>query len=529
VAAIAFGLTVLLQVRGGAFRSEFSAHPDESAHYVTGLMVREYVAAGAPQPPLEFAQEYYVHYPKVAIGHWPPLFYVLQAAWTLLFSPSRVSVLLLMASLTTALATTLYVALRDEVGRLIGLTAALLLPALPLVQKASGMVMAEIPLALFCLWSALALGRYLDGGRVRDAVGFGLAAAAAIMTKGNGLALALVPPLAIALSGRWGWLTRPTLWSAGALAAVLCGPWYLLTAHMVPHTFLGSTPTGEHLRAATRLYGLALFAAGGIGLVPFFALGLVERVARPRGRWGLPGKWAAAAALLLATFAFHCLMSSGREPRHMVMGLSAMMMLVAAGIEGAARWAGAGRAHPARWRLAAAALAVAAFAATGFSAPAKGWSGFGAVVEQLLAPSGGNRAVFLVVSDSRGEGMFITEVARREPRPQRILLRSSKALYRSGWNGENYRPLYRSAAELLAFLDKGVQVVVIDHSSDEAALAHHRLFVQTIRAYPDRWESLGRWPVQRAGRVFEGALEAYRYRRAGAGGLDLDFKDLTSP
>lgn len=80
VAAVAFGLTVLLQARGGAFRSEFSAHPDESAHYVTGLMVREYVAAGAPQPPVQFAQDYYVHYPKVAIGHWPPVFYVLQAA-----------------------------------------------------------------------------------------------------------------------------------------------------------------------------------------------------------------------------------------------------------------------------------------------------------------------------------------------------------------------------------------------------------------------------------------------------------------
>jgi dolichyl-phosphate-mannose-protein mannosyltransferase len=255
VAAVAFGLTVLLQARSGAFRSEFSAHPDESAHYLTGLMVREYVAAGAPQPPVQFAQDYYVHYPKVAIGHWPPVFYVLQAAWTLLFSPSRVSLLLLMASLTTALATTLYLALRDEVGRLIGLTAALLLPALPVMQKASGMLMAEIPLALFSLWAALALGRFLDSGRIQDAVCFGLATAAAIMTKGNALALVLVTPLAVGLSGRWGRLTRPSLWSAGALVAVLCGPWYVLTAR-IRHTFLGRAPTDEHVQAAIRLYAL---------------------------------------------------------------------------------------------------------------------------------------------------------------------------------------------------------------------------------------------------------------------------------
>jgi hypothetical protein len=212
----------------------------------------------------------------------------------------------------------------------------------------------------------------------------------------------------------------------------------------------------------------------------------------------------------------------------MVMGLAAMMMLVAAGVEGAAQWAGAGRAHLARWRLAAAALAVAAFVAAGFSVPAKGWSGIGAVAERLLASSDYG-SVFLVVSDALGEGMFITEVASREPRPRRIVLRSSKVLCRSGWSGENYRPLHRSAAELLAFLDKGVQVVVVDRSSSDATLEHHRLFAQTIRAYPDRWESLGRWPVQRAGRVFEGALEAYRYHPARAGRLELDFQDLTSP
>jgi 4-amino-4-deoxy-L-arabinose transferase-like glycosyltransferase len=533
VAAAAFGLTVLLQARGGVYGSEFSAHPDESAHYVTALMVREYVAAGAPQPPVPFAQDYYVHYPKVAIGHWPPLFYGVQAAWTLLFSPSRVSLLLLMASLTAALALTLYLALREEVGRLIGLLAALLLPALPLVQKASGMVMAEIPLALFSLWAALALGRFLDSGRTHDAVRFALAAAAAIMTKGNGFALALVVPLALALSARWRLLARPALWSAGALVAVLCGPWYVLTARMVRHTFLGgstlvdSAPTGDHLLSALAVYVPALLVAGGVGLVPFLALGLVERVGRPWARGGVPGKWAAAAALVIATLAFHCLIRSGREPRHMVMGLPAMMMLVAAGVEAAVRWAG--RAEAARWRLAAAALAVVAFAATGFSVPAKVWSGFGAVAERLIAFSGDNRSVFLVVSDARGEGMFITEVARREPRPRRILLRSSKVLYRSGWNGENYRPLHRSAAELLAFLDKGVQVVVLDHSSDEAALEHHRLFAQTILAQPGRWESLGRWPVHRSGRVFEGALEAYRYRPARASELELVFKDLIGP
>ena len=53
---------------------------------------------------MEFAENYYVHYPEVALGHWPPTFYVVQALWTLPFFASRGSVILLMSVLTAILA-----------------------------------------------------------------------------------------------------------------------------------------------------------------------------------------------------------------------------------------------------------------------------------------------------------------------------------------------------------------------------------------------------------------------------------------
>src|SRR6185436_2606957 len=176
-----------------------------------GVMVREYAAELAPGPPLGFAQRYYDHYPKVAIGHWPPGFYLLQAAWTLPFSPSRTSVLLLMAALGAALATLLFRAVRDEVGGVPAATAAVLLPALPLVQRSSGMVMAEIPLALLCFVAMMALGRFLDHGRARDVVLCGVATAVAVLTKGNAFALGLAAPLALLLTRRWERLKSPAL------------------------------------------------------------------------------------------------------------------------------------------------------------------------------------------------------------------------------------------------------------------------------------------------------------------------------
>src|SRR5438309_11882614 len=100
-----FLIVAALQWRTNAFHSELGGSPDEPAHYVTGLLVRDYVAAGLPWNPLFYAQNFYVHYPKVALGHWPPFFYLVQAAWTLPFTPSRTSVILLMAVLTAIPAT----------------------------------------------------------------------------------------------------------------------------------------------------------------------------------------------------------------------------------------------------------------------------------------------------------------------------------------------------------------------------------------------------------------------------------------
>ena len=39
-----FAFAALLQFLSGAYRSEFGGHPDEAAHYVTGLMVRDFIA-----------------------------------------------------------------------------------------------------------------------------------------------------------------------------------------------------------------------------------------------------------------------------------------------------------------------------------------------------------------------------------------------------------------------------------------------------------------------------------------------------
>src|SRR5271170_3607356 len=72
-AVVAYWLLVAaFQFWSGADGAAFGGYADESSHYLSGLMVRDYVARGLPASPLVFATTYYTHMPFVAIGYWPP-------------------------------------------------------------------------------------------------------------------------------------------------------------------------------------------------------------------------------------------------------------------------------------------------------------------------------------------------------------------------------------------------------------------------------------------------------------------------
>ena len=66
VYALLVAFHFILVWRSGAFNAEFGEYPDESAHFVTALMVRDYLRTGLGQPPMSFAENYYLHYPLSA-------------------------------------------------------------------------------------------------------------------------------------------------------------------------------------------------------------------------------------------------------------------------------------------------------------------------------------------------------------------------------------------------------------------------------------------------------------------------------
>lgn len=197
-------VVVLLQLHANAYSAEFGA--DEASHYVSGLMIHAYLTTGlfdGPLSPLSFLKNFHSHYALVGIGHWGPVFYIAEALWMLPFGCSRVSVLLLSATVTSVIGLICYVVAAPRVGRTIAALIALAFVTSSVAQEGSAYVMLDAPITMLTLLAALAYARYMETTRVSDAVSFALLAVAGLLMKGNAGCLALLPPLAVLISRRF--------------------------------------------------------------------------------------------------------------------------------------------------------------------------------------------------------------------------------------------------------------------------------------------------------------------------------------
>lgn len=491
VLALLFLLALLLLAVRDRFDAEFNSHADEPAHYVTGLMVRDYVAAGFPTDPLTYARDYYLHYPKVALGQWPPAFYALQTAWTLVFPDTRASVLVLMALIAAALGTLLFAAVRPIAGLLTAAVIAATLVCLPLVQQSTGRVMADLPAAALMLAAALRFGTYLDTGMRRDAASFGLLCVAAILTRSGALALALLPPVALAASGRWRRLREPAFWLAPLLVLVVCGPWQMLTVHSTAGTF-GAAMGWSYTVAAIGFWLWHLARALGPVLGVLVLLGLWTQLAGLRRARTMDARWASLLGLLVSVLAFHSIVSAGWEPRYILAAVPPLLAFAAAG------FVTVSRVLARRWPRPAPILTGALLATLPLlplvrllSASRPPDTGMGLAGRAVAVERDSRYARVLVSSEGNGEGVLIAAVAMHESRPSHYVFRASKLLAGSDWNGRGYRARFTTAESLLEYLARlGVGMVVVDQAQSSKPLAHHRLLVQALREQPERWRAV---------------------------------------
>jgi hypothetical protein len=470
------GFAILLQFTMGAYRGEFGGFPDESAHYVTGLMIRDYIASGCPVSPIEYAENYYIHYPKVAFGMWGPLLHVIEGGWLLAIPPSRISMMVLMALIASVTATLLFDNLRKEFGAVLALAAAMLFLANPVVHTFTGMVMADGLVGLMDFAAAMCFGLLLDNPRWKYSILFGVFTCLSILSKGNGVALAILPAFAILFARKWGLLKKPVLWAGTLVVICIAGPWQVYSARM-----LSGIVDRQFGWIFAPFYTELLFTITGLAFLPPLFVGVYQRLLKPMVAGRTEGKWAAAGGLVCSVWFFHCLIpASAPEARYYIAVVAPLLMFIVAGVQEIAGWI------PIVWPLRQRSWAVMSVLSlvvvlTAAAVPKKLHHGYDTAAELLEQPENQN-AVVLISSESDGEGMLISEITMREKRPAHFVLRATKMLSESNWVGMRYELQYRTPEEILKFLNSvPVEVVVIDNTPSDIVFPHHALLKQAMQ------------------------------------------------
>jgi hypothetical protein len=486
-------LALVFQVMSGAYQADISPD-DEPGHYVTGLMVHDYIVSGRLSNPLRFAEEFYIHYPLVALGHWPPVFYAVQGVWDVALGDTRRSLLVMMALLSATAALLLCGWAENEFHPLIAAVIGAVFLATPIVRAHTSVIKAELLLTVFSCLSALSFTAFLRTRSRQHAISFALATSFTILTKGNGWALLLMPPIAAALVGTGRILLCRNMMYAWGIIATLCVPWSVVTLRMVQNGWAEPLSVGFVERAIVfnatafvRNFGWALTGCGMMGICVAW-----RHVRTEPSRFRF---WACVLALLISVFVFQSLVPASLSDRHLIPALVPALMCVAGGVVWLFnRWPF--RLGPAFKGLAAGGSIAALFLIQAKPGPVlTGTLGYRSSVLTALKAVGEHPAVIMTSSEGQGEQVLAAECAVADHRPRHYVVRASKVLTTGNWDSQQYRSNFSNTEQVLALLDAiPVSVVIMDMTPDHRPSQHHHLLVETVQHYPDRFELIATFP-----------------------------------
>jgi hypothetical protein len=295
---------------------------------------------------------------------------------------------------------------------------------------------------------------------------------------------------------------------AALIVLILAGPWTWMTRDMGHGGWEYSHPCWLFTKKAAPYYLNKLVLSLGAGTIAFAVIGALRALRESHQGDGLR----AHLALVFSVLIFQSIMPVGYEARHLIAALPSAILLAC---EGAAMLAGAlsrSSTTPLAAKATVFGLLAAAFGFTTFQVVEKHESGFREIARRVAGGSLAGGKPVLVSSDSRGEGMFIAEVAQDEKRPGSTIMRASKALSKSEWSGRSYEAFFSDEKQMLAFLTGGrFSIILADDSVPPAKRQkHHDMLRQTLQSHPESFQPLARATVCRGGRQFPDALVAYR-------------------
>jgi hypothetical protein len=464
---LCLGAVVAIQIMAGAYRGERGTYPDEAAHFMNGLLVRDYVYDGLGQNPLEFARDYYGRLPKIAPGMWPPFFHVTLGVFLLPGWPPAVAAVFLVGLFAAWAAWRLNTIVTQLGGPIPGVVVAGLFLLTPMVVSLSSVVMVDVAIAALALEATYFLALFFRSGRTKHAAIFGVLTACCCLTKGNGVAVVLVPFFLILLTGQYAILRRLGLYLAASIVVLLAVPFLFVAVRLGTAIEDYSPLTTAVVIDRILFYSSECYNQLGPLAIAFAIVGAVASMARGLGRTAQAALPLAPAltALAMATLLFHVISPHTlSDERYMTLAIAPLLGLAAVGARAVAGFFQGSLAIRAS-RV----LLLAAVVLGGFLVPAKRvlpqQLGYRHGVDALAAGPGIDGKRILVTSDALGEGAMVAEVARRRSSSRTVVVRGSKLLASDDWMGRNATLRFDTeTAVLQALEDLHVDYLAVDWS-----------------------------------------------------------------
>jgi Dolichyl-phosphate-mannose-protein mannosyltransferase len=457
---IVLAMAIYLQAHvGRIFLHSDLIGADPPGHFTTGVMLYDFLRHGWPMKPMHFAESFYAQYPKVGLGHWPPMFYVLQAIWYMVFGAKIAVARWLCATIAGCSAWMLYRCCRMHLGAWHGIAAAGLFLAMPVVRVQAWDVMSDVLLAGLAFCAICSLSGYLESKTTKDALLLSLWTSLAILTKGTGWLLLAVIVAAPLVSRQRVVYAKWRYWLSLSLTVLLSAPFYVV---------VNGLGIGYPLHRKWYVHLLLVMLRGasawqwivGSFALASFVLGL---------RWWLkkgPIQPAERTAVLMATWCFTLaafivlVPLTGELNRYFISAIAPGIFLAVSLL-----FALEQRIDTTGFlyiELAAVLGCAVIFAAI----PVK-LATTTAYSQALKAiPISNERQAILLEGDSYVEGTIIATRLSEDVDHSTQFVRGSKFIASSDWDGENYQLRYSSPEALRLAMDNlGIEYIVLDASA----------------------------------------------------------------
>jgi hypothetical protein len=500
LACLAF--IVMIQMAAGAYRSEAGSYSDEAAHFMNGLVVRDYLYSGVRQNPIEFARAYYEHYPKIAPLMWPPFYHVVLGLWLLPGWAPHGAAIFLVGVFGAWTAWRLYRMVKLFAGFGAAAAVAMAFMLSSGVAALTSAVMLDIVIAALAIEATYWLAVFFRTENWRHAAVFGLICALGCLTKGNGVAVVLVPLLMIPITRRYDLLRRSGLYIAAAIVVVLAVPLLVITCWFDAALGDFGPVTIATVLERTTFYLQVFWTQIGLLAVGLAGIGLAYSVYHGR-KWDAaagPPIPEALAALAVAAFLFHILNPHQiYAGRYIELAVAPLLGLLPVGLSRIADLIRSTARRQVFQATVLAAVVAVAFVARNQKPVVRAPLGFRAATTPLHVAGGLSGRRMLIVSDENGEGALVAEVAVAKTESRPTVIRGSKWLASDDWMGRNLTMRYASPADIIRALeDFHIDYVVMDSSPEAATLPYWRQMREAIAVSQDRIDLLYANEVNRA-------------------------------